>query len=69
MEKKLLNAEELAEYLSLGKGNIYKMRSEGQIPAGCTIRFGRAIRFVKVGIDAWLKERSISGASASDKKE
>lgn len=56
MDKKLLNAGELGEYLSLSRGSIYMMRFEGKIPAECVVRMGRALRFDREAINKWISE-------------
>lgn len=48
----IMTAEQLAEYLQMDKQTIYRKARSGEIP--CT-RIGRAVRFEKVLIDAWLR--------------
>ena len=64
MEKKrLMNIEELSEYLGTPKGSIYTMVCLRKIPQECVIKLGRALRFEKDAIDKWINEkRSCSGA-------
>jgi excisionase family DNA binding protein len=63
MEKKrLMNIEELSEYLGTPKGSIYTMVCLRKIPQECVIKIGRALRFEKDAIDKWINEkRSSSG--------
>jgi excisionase family DNA binding protein len=54
MEKRLLNINELSEYLGIPKHTIYQWTSQQRIPF---IKIGR-LRFDKEKIDKWLKEKS-----------
>ena len=55
MVKKVMTAEELAEYLQFSRSTIYKMAREGFIPA---IKFENVWRFSKDAIERWLKNSS-----------
>ncbi len=58
MEKKrLMNIEELSEYLGTPKGSIYTMVCLRKIPQECVIKLGRALRFEKDAIDKWINEK------------
>ncbi len=50
----LMTVKEVARYLGLHPGNIYKKVREGSIPA---VRIGRSWRFPKAMIDKWLSEK------------
>ena len=54
MEKRLLNIEELAVYLSIPKDSIYTMVCLKKIPQDCVVHIGRALRFEKEAIDKWI---------------
>lgn len=54
MTKRLLNVEELSEYLSMPIATIYTYVSTGRIPAACIRRIGRALKFEKAAVDAWI---------------
>jgi len=54
MEKRLLNINELSQYLGIPKQTIYQWTSQQRIPF---IKIGR-LRFDKEKIDRWLKEKS-----------
>ena len=49
---KLLNAAELAERLGTTKGNVYAMRSRGQLPT--PVRIGKRVRWRESDINEWL---------------
>lgn len=55
MEKRLLNINELSQYLGIPKQTIYQWTSQQRIPF---VKIGR-LRFDKERIDRWLKEKSI----------
>ena len=58
MEKKrLMNIEELSEYLGTPKGSIYTMVCLRKIPQECVVKLGRALRFEKDAIDKWINEK------------
>jgi len=61
MEKRLLNVKELSEYVSLPKNSIYTMVSLRKLPG--VVRLGRALRFEKAAIDAWVSERTADASS------
>ena len=50
----LLTARELADYLKLHQGTIYRMLKAGQLPG---FRVGTDWRFNRDDIDRWLTER------------
>lgn len=62
MEKRLLNVKELSEYVSLPKNSIYTMVSLRKLPG--VVRLGRALRFEKTAIDAWVTERVAANTSS-----
>jgi len=52
-----LTINELASQLKVSKWWLYRLASEGKIPA---MRLGRAIRFDEGKIERWLDEKSNS---------
>jgi len=53
--KRLLDVEELAQYLKLQKQTIYNWLNQGKISG---IKIGGVWRFDKTEIDRWLKSQS-----------
>lgn len=53
--EQLLNLDELAEYLGVKKGAIYKWRVEGKGPRA--IKVGKHLRFRRSDIKAWLDDQ------------
>jgi excisionase family DNA binding protein len=49
-----LTADDLAELLSVSKVQVYKLASQGKIPA---FRIGMSLRFDPHSVAAWLRER------------
>jgi len=58
MEKRLLNVNDLSEYLSMPVPTVYTYVSIGRIPPTCIRRIGRALRFEKLAIDRWVSDES-----------
>ena len=56
MEKRLLNARELGEYLGKSPGAIYQMVSRRQIPF---VRMGGSTKFDLRSIDSWIKKQEV----------
>jgi len=56
-KSKLLTTEELAKYLGVPIGTIYRWRTMGTGPPA--MRVGRHLRFRKDEVDAWLETRRI----------
>lgn len=52
---KLINIDELAEYLALKKQTIYNWLSDGKISG---IKIGGVWRFDRKEVDVWLKSRT-----------
>jgi excisionase family DNA binding protein len=50
-EKRLLNVDEVADYLKIPKSTLYKMCSEREIPCA---KIGKHWRFDKKLIDEWF---------------
>ena len=55
MSAEIMTAEELAEYLKLDPQTIYRKFRRGELPG---VRIGRAVRFKREVIDAWLRVMS-----------
>ncbi len=50
----ILTVAEVAEYLRINPQTVYRKAKAGEIPA---MRIGRAIRFRRTELDAWLKSK------------
>ncbi len=55
MEKRLLNVEELSQYLGTPSAVLYKWVSQRKIPF---VKLGRSTRFDLQQIDAWIVENT-----------
>lgn len=61
MEKRYLTLPELCEYASLKTSTVYYLVFQRRIPFIKLTRTGRSrLRFDKIEIDQWLKEKSLS---------
>lgn len=58
MVKSIMNVEEVSNYLGFSVKKIYHLVETNKIPAS---RIGRQYRFVKAGIDDWLRDKNILG--------
>ena len=58
VQKEVMDINELAGYLGIGKSKIYTLIRQKKIPAS---RIGRQYRFSKTVIDEWLREQIITG--------
>jgi excisionase family DNA binding protein len=54
-DDRMMTVEDLAEYLGLPVGTIYKQRSEGTGPPG--FRLGKHVRWRRSEVDAWLESK------------
>lgn len=54
MPDKLMNVEEVAEYLRVKPSTVYEWAKQGNIP---TAKVGRLWRFERDDIEAWVKSR------------
>jgi excisionase family DNA binding protein len=54
-QKRLLNAQELAEYLGTSRNSVYQLVCRRIVPF---VKIGRSTRFDLQDIDAWIKEHS-----------
>ena len=55
MEKEYMTVKQLAEYVQMSPGTIYRLTSQHAIPC---VRVGAAIRYEKTAIDKWLEEQN-----------
>ena len=53
--EEILTLKELAEYLKVNDKTIYRLSSEGKIPA---FKVGNNWRFKKESIDRWIEEQN-----------
>jgi excisionase family DNA binding protein len=61
LEKEIMTAQEVAEYLRLAEATVYKLAQAGDIPA---VKVGRAWRFKKNMLDEWFREQARLSASS-----
>jgi len=54
MEKRLMNVKELSAYLSMPVPTVYAYVGRGKIPPACIRRIGRALKFERSAVDAWI---------------
>jgi len=54
LEKEVMTAAELAEYLSFSKNWVYRKAEAGEIPG---VKLGNRWRFKRAVIDEWLEGR------------
>ena len=62
---RLINIEELADYLRLQKQTIYNWLNQGKISG---IKVGGVWRFDRKDIDEWIRSRRRSPKSSGDKQ-
>lgn len=55
----VLNAEEACGWLRIPKSTLYKLCTEGQVPAA---KVGRHWRFHRETLERWLRERTYTRA-------
>ena len=61
MEKKrLLNIQELSEYLGTSKGSLYTMVCMRKIPKDCIVKIGRSLRFDLDSVNSWINRQKLS---------
>jgi excisionase family DNA binding protein len=53
-DDRLMNVEDLMEYLDLPRDTIYKQRQEGTGPPG--YRIGKHLRWKRSEVEAWLEK-------------
>ena len=52
MALEVMTVSEVAEYLRVNPQTVYRKAKSGELPA---VRIGRAIRFRRAELDAWIK--------------
>ncbi len=57
METLLLNAEETAKLLGLGRTKVYEMLAAGELPV---IRIGRSVRVPRAALADWIAGRTLA---------
>lgn len=55
IESEILTLEEVAVYLKAGKRTVYRLASNGQIPA---FKLGGTWRFRRADLDHWISDRT-----------
>ena len=60
-EKRLLTVDEASYYLGLTKTTLYTWTCQKKIPH---VKIGRALRFDKAEMDAWVESKKIAVPSA-----
>ena len=55
MLAEVMTVSEVAQYLRVNPQTVYRKAKAGELPA---VRIGRAIRFRRSELDAWMKESS-----------
>lgn len=61
MSAEIMTIKELAEYLDLAEGTIYKKVSNNEIPY---TKLGTLLRFPKWAIDQWVSENTVNPPDA-----
>jgi excisionase family DNA binding protein len=56
VDKRLLRAPELADYIGTTILNVYQMVSKRQIPF---VKIGRSVRFDLHAIDTWIESKAV----------
>jgi len=64
MVTKWLTVIEAAEYLRMGKSTVYRLLSQGKIPAH---KVGQQWRFDATQLDEWLRSGKLSSSSKGRK--
>jgi len=54
MEKRLINAKDLADYIGTSRDQIYQMVSRRQLPF---VKIGKSTRFDLRDIEKWISDR------------
>lgn len=55
---KLLNVQQVSEYLGIKVSTVYKWIHYGYIPY---VKLGKLVRFNQAKVDAWIESRSVEG--------
>ncbi len=62
MVSEVMTVSEVAEYLRVNPQTVYRKAKAGELPA---VRIGRAIRFRRSELEAWLKGLSLQSQPAA----
>ena len=62
MERRLINAKELADYLGTTVGGVYQRVSRREVPF---VRIGQSTRFDLQEINRWIKKQSVNAIETS----
>ena len=62
MQGEVMTVSEVAEYLRVNPQTVYRKAKAGELPA---VRIGRAIRFRRSELEAWLKNLRVSSTTGS----
>ena len=65
MQENLLTTEQVAEYLKIDKFTLYRLVTQGKVPA---FKVGSQWRFKRKLIDAWLQKNSNLRDSGSNEE-
>lgn len=63
---KWLKIQQIASYLQISRGKVYKLAQQGKIPAS---KIGGQWRFKKDRIDKWLEEKEGANGTARKKDD
>jgi excisionase family DNA binding protein len=55
---RLLNVQEIADYLGVKPGTIYQWTHQGYIPH---VKFKKNVRFRMAEIEKWVEKRAVAG--------
>ena len=64
IQKRLINADELSQILSINRDTLYRWVSQRKIPC---VKIGRSTKFDIEGINEWIKKASIACKDYSSK--
>jgi len=66
MKKRLMDARELSDYISMPVPTIYTYVSTGKIPPDCIRHIGRALKFEVGAVNRWITGVSAVKAKAPE---
>ena len=58
-----VDADRTAEYFGISRQTLYNRKCSGALPAGTYLKFGRALRFDIVALQAYYVETTLGGGS------
>jgi excisionase family DNA binding protein len=65
-QPKVMTVGEVAKYLRIPRGSVYKLAQEGRIPCQ---KVGRHWRFHKAALDAWLSQGFLGFIEANPREQ